>query len=166
MSNKNSKNELFAVFKKVLTTQGAIPLLLLPAIDQPVLHITTMTITTNEAEPHAKRSKTNSTGMANDADDAGDDLQAKIVAAWKKDAGGDPEAAFAATVTLLSTQIDGLIKDGIAAFHQAEGGQNELAALQQEVARKDTEIANLRAAEEKNAAALSVRAEKNTNLFI
>ena len=93
-----------------------------------------------------------------------DYLQAKIVAAWNNpNDEGDPlnhhhpDAAFAATITILSTQVDKLIQEGIAAFHQSESHQSELAHVQQEMARKDAEIASLRAAEEKNTVALSVR---------
>jgi len=135
------------------------------------------TTTTNEAEPRAKRSKNHThsslgtiLGSSNDENAAStaekqgeDDLQAKIVAAWNNQKNEEdqlnnhPDAAFAATVTILSTQVDKLIQEGIAAFHEAESNGSELAHVQQEMTRKDAEIASLRAAEEKNTVALSVR---------
>jgi len=131
--------------------------------------LSTMLTTTNEPdEPLAKRSKNDDTGvgMTEDADEDGgtvDDLQAKIVAAWNDN---EPEVALATTVAILSTQIDKLIKDGITAFHQAESSQNEVAQLREDIQRKDTEIASLRAAEEKNTAALSVRASCTTTVVV
>ena len=80
-------------------------------------------------------------------------LLAKIVATWKDN---EAEAALSSTVAILSTQIDKLIKEGIAAYHDAESSHNELAQLQQDMKHKDDEIASLRAAEEKNVKALSV----------
>ena len=85
--------------------------------------------------------------------DNDDLLLAKIVATWKN---SEAEAALSATVAILSTQIDKLIKEGVAAYHEAESSHNDLTQLQQEVTHKDNEIASLRAAEEKNTKALSV----------
>jgi len=127
------------------------------------------TTTTNEAEPRAKRSKNHTLsslgtilGSSNDENAAStaekqgeDDLQAKIVAAWNNQNNEEdqlnnhPDAAFAATLTILSTQVDKLIP--------SESHQSKLAHVQQEMTRKDAEIASLRAAEEKNTVALSVR---------
>ena len=119
----------------------------------------------------AKRTKSSASGNNNDrreedaaAEEERDDLQAKIVALWSGNGGNGEEQhpdnednAFAATVTLLSGQIDKLIKEGINAFHQAESASSELELLKREVEHKNQEIANLRAADEKNTAALSVR---------
>ena len=80
-------------------------------------------------------------------------LLAKIVATWKDN---EAEAALSSTVAILSTQIDKLIKEGIAAYHDAESSHNELAQLQQDMKHKDDEIASLRTAEDKNVKALSV----------
>lgn len=136
--------------------------------------MTPMSSTSEPIESGAKRRK-NDSGMATTSIDhieSGNDvthppataaeeyhgsnddlLLAKIVATWKDN---EAEAALSTTVAILSTQIDKLIKEGIAAYHDAESTHNELAHLQQDMKHKDDEIASLRAAEEKNTKAISV----------
>lgn len=84
-------------------------------------------------------------------------ISEQLSAFWKEaKSNQDFEKAFDSTMTLVSTQIEGLIRSGLDAFHRWENTSRELSLLQDEHKGKEKEFERLRAAEEKSRATVTV----------
>ena len=107
-----------------------------------------------EATPKDKRSKHDHV----DEEDNTEDFKSLLENAWS-DAKDEKEIedAYGKTMSLISTQVEGLIRAGLDAFHRWEKSTSDLKLLKEELETKDLEIERLRAAEEKSRATISVR---------
>lgn len=105
----------------------------------------------------AKRSKTDTSLMMNEDED----IEEKLLAAWngakeEQELEVDIDKAAAATMSLVSAQIEGLIRGGLEAFHRWENASREVKLLKEDIKGKDMELEHLRAAEEKSRTTISV----------
>jgi len=112
------------------------------------------TSSVEEATPAAKRTKRDHV----EEEEEGEDFKTMLENAWN-DATDEKEieAAYGTTMSLISTQVEGLIRAGLDAFHRWEKSTSDAKLLKEELENKDLEIERLRAAEEKNRATISVR---------
>lgn len=95
--------------------------------------------------------------------EAMENINEQLSAFWKEAKNNqDFEKAFDSTMTLVSKQIEDLIRSGLDAFHRWENTSRELNLLQDEYKGKETEFERLRAAEEKSRATVAVRNKKET----
>lgn len=123
--------------------------------------ITTALSTNIETEISQPKRSTNNNNTTHDDHNNNDnvtttaeDLHNTIVAAWQTEP-FNIEVACATTTSILCTQIDQLIKDGVMAYHHAEQCHDENVYYGQEMIRKDDEIHNLRVTENKHTAAVT-----------
>lgn len=104
-----------------------------------------------------KRSKDDNSTIDKFDETSDENMKENIVFAWKDVQNEiNLDKAFTTTMTILSKQIDGLIRSGLDAFHRAENATVELRLTQDEVKLKDIEIDRLRFAEEKTSTSLAV----------
>jgi outer membrane murein-binding lipoprotein Lpp len=107
------------------------------------------------ASLQSKRRKT--TDKSDESDEKSmQDMNEKLQSIWKEAKNGSEEA-FEETMSLISKQIEGLIRTGLEAFHRWENTSRELKLLQEESKGKEIEFERLRVSEEKSRTTASVR---------
>ena len=117
-------------------------------------------MTENMTETHLVDDAANAAFKENrmQGEDLTDDINEKLSSIWEEaKASQDYETGFDCTMSLVSKQIEGLIRMGLDAFHRWENTSRELEHIRDEYKNKESELERVRAAEEKNRATVSVR---------
>ena len=81
------------------------------------------------------------------------DAKGRLKQVWE---GSEREEALDATMTLVHSQIESLIRSGLEAYHGWESANRDLSQAKEEGEAKDRELRRLRASEEQSRATITV----------